>query len=487
MKFIKYIIAGTIVVSSLSSFAQNNNTDAFRFSGGNNSSTARFDAMGGQQTSIGGDLTSLYGNPAGLGMFTKSEFSFTPSYNINTNKSSFLGSNNNQTSANVNLNNIGVVFHSQVAKADNLTQGVLSFNFGLGYQKTNFFRNDINFGGGVTNLTGLGDYFAEAANGENATFDKLGSNVNYGAYDGYLISDMPSGSTNYVSNTDVNTNQNLKLNSQGSQSNMDFSMGINISNKVYLGTTLGLASINYLATGLLNEQSNFYNTSKSYNANLINNYGIKGSGVNVKFGGIFKPVYEFRIGLSVETPTWYRISDDFSQELSLKNFKDKAVDQVDNYNTIDYNLSTPLKLNGGLSYFIGKSGFLTANLNYVDYSGIRYKAVGSNKDVSNSANNLKGVVNYSIGAEFKVVDNLTIRAGYTGFGNPYRNVDYKAENYSGGLGYRFGNYYLDGAVVFRNNNGVNQYSSYAFKAGDEPISNVNTQSTNISLTFGARF
>ena len=481
-------MAIAIVATALPSLAQYA-TDAFRFSSGNNSATARFNALGGAQTAIGGDLTSLYGNPAGLGMFTKSEFSFTPSFNVNKNESSFLGSKNLANSNHLNLNNIGIVFHSPVSKSDNLTTGILSFNFGVGYQKTNFFRNEINLGGGVTNLTGLGDYFAEAANSENASFNNFKSNVIYGAYDGYLISDVPINSTNFESNTDVNTNQNLRLNTKGNQSNVDFSMGVNVSNKVYLGATLGLASINYTSNNILNESSNFFGTQKSYSANLVNNYDTRGSGVNFKLGAILKPVYEFRIGLSLETPTWYRMSDNFSQEISLRNFKDKDVSETDNY-PFDYRLSTPLKLNGGISYFIGKKGFLTANINYVDYSGIRFRSdknsVNQNTN-STLTNNYKEALNYSVGAEFKLVDNLMIRAGYTGLGNPYRNTTYKAENYSGGLGYRFGNYYLDGAVVVRNNNAVNEYASYTFNAGDEPVAAINTQSTNISVTFGARF
>ena len=96
-------------------------------------------------------------------------------------------------------------------------------------------------------------------------------------------------------------------------------------------------------------------------------------------------------------------------------------------------------------------------------------------------------MNYSLGGEFKVVDNLMVRAGYTGFGNPYRSAKFSAENYSGGLGYKFGNYYIDGAVVFRNNDIVNKYISYKLNADNEPVAAINTQSTNISVTFGARF
>ncbi len=495
MNFKKITFTVAIVAAALTTFAQYN-ADAFRFSGASNSATARFNALGGSQTSIGGDLTSLYGNPAGLGMFTKSEFSFTPSFNINNNETQFLGTNTTQNSSHINLNNMGIVFHSPVAKTGDLTKGVLSFNFGIGYQKTNLFRNDINFGGGVASGNGISDYFSERANAEGKQLPELiANNATYGAYLGYLI-DVNLADTTYRTLTASDADQRLRVNTKGNQSSVDFSMGLNIGNKLYLGATLGLASINYRSNNILNEQGltivkDNLNVNRvyDYNATFVNNYDTQGSGVNFKIGAILKPVYEFRIGLSLETPTWYAMTDNYSEDLSLRDIKNKVVGGKGNY-PLDYRLSTPLKLNGGISYFIGKKGFLTANLNFVDYSSIRFRSNDRESNfITNTALNsqYKEAVNYSLGAEFKLVDNLMIRGGYSSMGNPYKNIDFKSQNYSGGLGYRFGTYYIDGALIVNENNLQTQYLSYTLNNRSEPVARRITTTTNISITFGARF
>ncbi|TAH03596.1 MAG: hypothetical protein EAZ15_02630 [Sphingobacteriales bacterium] len=496
MKFTKILFAVAIVATTLPTFAQNYDVDAFRFSGATNSATARFNALGGAQTSLGGDLTSLYGNPAGLGMFTKSEFSFTPSFNTNNNETSFLDTKTTQNTNHVNLNNMGIVFHSPIAKTGDLTSGVLSFNFGIGYQKTNFFKNDINFRGGVTNSNGISDYLSERANGEGVKADFIASNVTFAGFFASLIDTLTTNGRIYKPLTASDADQNLRLNTKGNQSNVDFSMGLNIGNKLYLGATLGLASINYRSNNILNEQgltivkdNSGVNQVYDYNANFVSNYDTQGSGVNFKIGAILKPVYEFRIGLSLETPTWYSITDNYSENLSLRDIKNKPVNEKDSY-PFDYRLSTPLKLNGGISYFISNKGFLTANVNFVDYSGIRFRSNNSTTDATTNAalsSRYKEALNYSFGAEFKLIDNFMIRGGYSSFGNPYQNIDFKSENYSGGLGYRFGSYYIDGAVIFNQNNIQNQYFSYSLNNRTEPAANRITQTTNVSLTFGARF
>lgn len=492
MKFTKILFAVATVATALPSLAQNYDVDAFRFSGANNSATARFNALGGAQTSLGGDLTSLYGNPAGLGMFTKSEFSFTPSFNIRNNETSFLDTKTTQNSNHVNLNNMGIVFHSPIAKTGNLTSGLLSFNFGVGYQKTNFFKNNINYGGGQTIKNGLGDYFSEVANFEENRNTSY-TNVPTAAFNGFLIDTVSNKADFYAPSTSIDVDQLLNTITKGNQSNVDFSMGVNIGNQLYLGATLGLASINYRSNNVLNERGTAAraatNQSYNYSANLVNNFDAQGSGVNFKIGAILKPVYEFRIGLSLETPTWYAITDNYSESLSLRDIKNKLVSDKDSY-LFDYRLSTPLKLNGGISYFISNKGFLTANVNFVDYSGIRFRSNNAAIDLTTNAtftNQYKEALNYSFGAEFKLIDNFMIRGGYSSMGNPYQNIDFKSKNYSGGLGYRFGSYYIDGAVIFNQNNLQTQYASYGLNNRTEPEAKRITQTTNVSLTFGARF
>ena len=79
-KLLSYITLALLTVSV--SFAQNE-TDALRFSQFNYGGTARFMSMGGAFGALGGDFSSLAINPAGIGIYRRSEFSFTPMVTYN--------------------------------------------------------------------------------------------------------------------------------------------------------------------------------------------------------------------------------------------------------------------------------------------------------------------------------------------------------------------------------------------------------------------
>ena len=60
--------------------------DALRYSQIFYGGTARFMSMGGAFTALGGDISSLSQNPAGLGVFRSSELTITPQlFHIKTN------------------------------------------------------------------------------------------------------------------------------------------------------------------------------------------------------------------------------------------------------------------------------------------------------------------------------------------------------------------------------------------------------------------
>src|SRR6195952_5126677 len=101
---LKYILSVVAMVAiTKTSFAQYSQ-DAIRFSGGSTGSTSRIKAIGNAGTAIGGDLSSVSGNPAGLGFFTHSEFSVTPEFNALMVNSAYLGSNQTASKSSVNLN-----------------------------------------------------------------------------------------------------------------------------------------------------------------------------------------------------------------------------------------------------------------------------------------------------------------------------------------------------------------------------------------------
>src|SRR5690242_2740435 len=78
------------ISSSACLFAQEP-ADALRYSWYTPSGTARQQAIGGAMTSLGGDLSAAFVNPAGLGFYKTGDFVLTPGFNFLNNKSSYLG------------------------------------------------------------------------------------------------------------------------------------------------------------------------------------------------------------------------------------------------------------------------------------------------------------------------------------------------------------------------------------------------------------
>jgi hypothetical protein len=514
MKLRSILIVAGIVLASNSLYAQYT-SDVLRFSQPEIGATARFKGLGGAQTALGGDISSLSGNPAGLGFFTKSEFNFTPEYNNFKVGSSYLGNELNDSKSRVGINQIGVVFYSPVSKAkgSDLNNGWVSVNFGIGYNKTNNFNSNIIYGG-KNAKSSMADYFADLAtsngSGDPATNPNALANgsLEQMAYKNYLIEYDPAG---YFPTTAVipsNNQQNI-INRSGSQSEVNIGMAGNYGNKLYLGLSLGLTNINYTSDLAYTETGNnltfagqdpvFVNGTYNFNFNSIQQ--TKGNGVNAKLGLIYKPVNELRLGLSFITPTWYSLTDNYSENLNTR-YKKADGSSVPEYTNAlstyssEYNLRSPYRVSGGVSYIIGNSGLITADAEYVDYSSIHFSSDFTNEETNTNrdiAALYKGNFNYRVGAEFKIVDQFMIRGGYSFSGTPYKNLDFNVQSYSGGLGYRVDNYYLD--ITYRHTKYDSTNSPYVISSdypdynftGSGPTASLKNSADNVFLTFGVRF
>src|SRR5690349_11710656 len=113
VRFYLLTIAGLAVGGT--SFAQYTN-DALRFSQTQPGSTSRFKAVGNAGTAVGGDLSSLSGNPAGLGLFTKSELSLSPGFVNYGTQSLFLNQTTRAQSMRLNIDHVGVVLATHIPK-----------------------------------------------------------------------------------------------------------------------------------------------------------------------------------------------------------------------------------------------------------------------------------------------------------------------------------------------------------------------------------
>lgn len=502
MKKIIYLFVVAIVATTNNLYAQYA-SDALRFSQTNYGSTARFKGMGNAQIGVGGDMSSLGGNPAGLGLFTKSEFSLTPEFNQMGANSLYLSQNTNTSKSKLNINQLGLVIYSPTykQKGEDTKKGLVSTVYGIGYNRNNDFSFENNYGG-TNNKNSIADFFAEDAGNKspnNLTTGSLGQM----AYDNYLIS-YDGALGNYFPETFADNNQaNVQRKNEirtGSTSEFNFSAAANISNQIYIGFSLGLVDVKYNSDAQYEESGKAREftsagvlTGNNINYKLLFNQNqiTRGSGVNGKLGIIFRPVSNFRVGATLVTPTWFVIDDSYTENLDNRGTI-RGTNQKKTYD-FTYNLRTPLKGSLGASYIIGGQAIISADVDYIDYASMKFSsnnggnndvAIDNNRDVSKS---YQGAVNFRVGAEYKI-DAINLRAGYGVNGSPYKsdnNGTYDTKIYSGGIGYRINSYYID--LAYQKVDGSNNFSPYTLNNMTEPVANTKSTKDNVFLTLGLRF
>lgn len=494
---IKYLLSVIAIVAfTKDTFAQYSQ-DAVRFSTFQNGSTSRIKAIGNAGTAIGGDLSSVSGNPAGLGFFTHSEFSITPEYNGSKVNSSYFGQANSTSKNNGNLSNASIVFYQQLntPKGRDKSKGWLSINYGAGYSRTNNFYENIVYGGKNT-ANSISDYYAGTAN--NFPDDALAQ----WAYDDKLIDNFgTTQNPDFASTVSTPVNQTGIISRIGGQSEFNFAFGANYSNKLYLGLGVAVTDIRYDyyrqfiedGTASIAANGSTTGTPTPFNSNYSQNQSTRGSGANVKLGVIYKPVEALRLGFTFTSPTFYSINDVYNEGLATSiNGKGNQPNGSGDY-ALNYNMRTPLKLAGGAAVFIGKYGFISGDVEYIDYSTTHLSSNDSYiADQDNAAikANYKSAINIHAGAEARITSMFYLRGGYSQQGSPFKNntnstdVTSDIKTVTGGIGIRFGQYYVD--ATYAHVTGSESFSPYLINNGN-PTANFKKTNNNGFLTLGYRF
>jgi len=508
-KFIQVLVVA-IVATTGNIYAQSGiyAGDALRFSRTDYGSSARFKGLGNAQISLGGDISSIGGNPAGLGMFTRSEFSITPEFNNTQSNASFLGQNTKSKKNDVNLNQAAAVWYNPVVKpkGSDLNRGLLSVVFGIGYNRNNDFSAEHNYQGRNTNSS-ITDAFAEQANGY--TVNNLGGAAGM-AYDSYLI-DRKLGTTNeYYAAGSLTNDQSSSEVREGSTSELNFAAGLNFSNKLYLGGSIGFVNVRYVSDKIYNESGTIVtnpsnpgstdendlpnpHVGKGYTMAYQTNQNTSGAGINARLGLIYKPVNEVRIGATFQSPTWMHMEEDYGEVIGV-NFSDGATVRNDYMNSnANYNVRTPYKGSLGASVILAQSLLLSADVDYVDYGSTKLSVSDGYRDVINENNqyikdNYRSAINYRVGGEYKI-ENFSVRGGYGVNGTPFKGDEddkvFNVKYYSAGLGYRVNQYYVD--LAYQRTETNNTFSPYELSDYSEPIATSKVAKNNVFLTLGVRF
>jgi hypothetical protein len=201
------------------------------------------------------------------------------------------------------------------------------------------------------------------------------------------------------------------------------------------------------------------------------------------------------------TPTLYKLADSYKATMNTKwnsfdyfgngDLLTDVTEETDEVVT-DYQLKTPARLNIGGSFFFQKSGFISADVEIVNYSGAKYSSNTSGISFDPDNENIKALyqstVNYRVGGEYRF-SNYRARAGFSYMNDPFRQeqngVSRKITSVSGGVGYRSQKFYVDFALVYSQGNA--SYRPYRINSVYSPLVTLKNTNTLALVTLGFPF
>ncbi|HMN31736.1 MAG TPA: hypothetical protein PKA54_00020 [Chitinophagaceae bacterium] len=479
--------------------------DALRYGYTNYYGTARGLSVGNAMGSVGGDFSALSINPAGIGIYRRGEFVLSPSFQISNNTGTYQNNTNLANSSKLNMSQFGIVLTN--AKKGNLYKRSAwkAGSFAIGANRLATFNNEYTYSGNNFQSSLIEKYADE--------FNSLGgikaiNSVSYPAYAAYetWLIDRGFGAD---SNTAVSyvpftggINQNKHVYERGGINELVISGGGNYKEVLLLGATVGITSLNYKRTLNYNEEdiSGDNNNDFKY-MHFTENLSTNGTGINLKLGAIIKPSDNFRFGLALHTPTYYQLND--LSQIGMESHTDSLLlhSNPNNSPISSYSQDTALSFNYGYSSpykailsgtaFMNQYGFISADIELVGYSSMKYYYEPGFENIANAMNTViknlfKTALNARIGAEVKL-ENFMLRAGAAYYGSPYKNTQYDASklNLSFGLGYRADNWFTD--ITYINSNQKYGQQPYTLSNTSVPFAEIKNSTSNVVFTVGIKF
>lgn len=507
--------------------------------------TARYVGMGGAMEALGADISTMSTNPAGIGLFRRSQV--TGSFGMVMQEDAADYSQGNKT--NMSFDQMGFVYVHRTGQKSFL-------NVGFTYRKSRNFDYILSAAG---NLGGSASQnclsYIKAINNNSGVTEMNISRDNQGLYNpDYYTSQLDNLYYNtFLFDQDLNHGYNTATSYLMNRANTgyigeyDFNISGNVNDRFYWGLTVGLHDVHYKGIADYTEQLVNLDGQSVGQVTVSDNRRITGTGVDVKAGVIFRPIEDspLRFGISVATPTWYDLTTEnlttLSNGTSIKAYDPSYVAT----GAYDFRVYTPWKFGLsagttvanmvalGLSYEFADYAHIDTRVidgGYYDYYDDYNETTSSDEEMNrHTRETLKGVSTLKVGAEIMIDRNASVRFGYNYVSPMFKQDGFKdgsldsyGTNYASqtdytnwkstnrltcGFGYRLGDLNIDLAYQYSSQNGtfhpfMDSYSDYIYTETDaagntqtitEPIDNyadevkVSNKRHQLILTLGYRF
>ena len=530
----RFFISAALMMLLTSVLYGQNEDNALTYSYDRPTGSARSMALGGAMGALGGDFSAVGINPAGIAIYRSSGFAFTPSVIFNNTEGNYYGTTSSDDNISVPMNHISyVATNRSMREVDN---GIVSTHFGIGYNRTNNYnRKSFIQGEGIK--SSLLDMFVY--NAGSRAVSELDDFYLGQAYDAFLIDKIAEenlpGQAAYqylhaYEYLDENLapqfgplengiNQKKLIDESGYSGQFDLTFGMNISNKLHLGASLGIAT-------LVNQKTTSHYEQAVPNDNAGSNYQeyiyyrdldgrevlddfyfdeyekTNGTGVNLTAGAIFKPVNSIRIGASFQTPTFYSMDMEYDTEAKAYFFDADNYEMTSPLGETAFNFRTPLKATGSFAYVFGNKGLISVDYVYTDYAAMEYKSKNNNMSEVSYFNDLNETIsntfrathNLRVGAEVRLSPMFSLRGGYATFQSPYQEQFLNSEgehyNITGGLGFRLNNMTVDVAYLYNKETYIHslyQTSEAYLEPEFQQPADMTSTDHQLAVTMGWRF
>jgi len=467
--------------------------DIVRFSYLNETGTSRSLGVGGSLSALGADFSVISNNPAGIGMFRGSELSFSPTFSFSgietrlTNESENFPENSN--SRKFLMSNFGMVFASQPRDVSKFK----TFNFGLGFNQLVNFNERFTFSGlskgsivdryqFLANTFGSGNFEAGMAIDASALYDFNNDDI--------FDSDMELAPNALIRKSGV-------IETGGSINEFTIGFGTNYDERIIIGATIGVPFAQFRSTKTYIEEDPGSGTDGNVqffeNLELRDNLSTNGIGINLKVGAIFRVSQELRFGFAMHTPTSFNLEDTYRQTLEYtyleNNQKNSSTGETPD-GLFSYKIQNPWRAQFSAGYLFGKSGFLTAEAEFVDYSAARFRFEAFKDDERQSNDEIKdvmkAVLNLKLGGEY-ALKSLRLRGGISFLPSFFENDQNNVLGIHTGFGYRFSTFYIDAGYRYQSQN--QRYLPYFvdFEGVELSVVEKNTNRHRMMITIGSRF
>ncbi|HMX40248.1 MAG TPA: hypothetical protein PKD78_07970 [Saprospiraceae bacterium] len=500
----QYFLSLCLLFAGLTASAQLA-SDALRYSVLRPSGTARFLGAGGAFGALGADFGSISQNPAGLAMYRSNELVVTPAIRFARSETGIPGTGNERfddDDSAFGFDNFGMVFNTSPTNKRWKT-----FNVAIGVNRQSNYRQALYYEGAAPgsiinmfydNAKPLATKYVTNPD-DQKQLDLLADNLYPFAeglawnatalyyQDGVFTSD-------FQGNRDTLVTRSHKVSTRGKMDEMVLAFAGNYDERLMVGATVGVPFVSYTLEGEYVERDDAGLVKYFDNLTYTDYLKTTGIGINLKLGLQYKVNQALRLGAAFHTPTRLGLTDKSSTSLIYAYTNNSGPNVSDEKRspegTSDYRLTTPWRAIGSAAVVLKKYGFVSADVEWVDYGTSAFKFGGSGATTADEASERQenatiereygSALNMRFGGE-AVLGKFRLRAGVNLQGKPAKTEDGFNVAYTAGGGVRADAFYLD--LGWRRYTGNGSAQPYV----GAPLASSTNSSNDLILTLGFKF